>query len=306
MKAKPKYIYLLMLCAVVFVWGCMPIITKELYAYFSPAIQTAFGGIISFTALFIINIPILKQLNKSYFIVAVPTGIFYALACVFQKVGLEYTTPVMFAFLENLSCIVVPILVWIISKARPHVFKFIAAILCLFSVFVLSGGFSGFSSGFGIGEILCGLAGIFYGVNIAFTGMKAKGLNARLYLMIQFFIQAVISLIYALIFEETRFPTSAGIISLYIGIVLISSVGGWIVRTISVVNLDPTLVAVIMPFSAVITSVLSVALGKDVLTLSLIFGAILGVASCIISAFEPKLLPLRRKKKPQLTEDESK
>jgi drug/metabolite transporter (DMT)-like permease len=46
-----------------------------------------------------------------------------------------------------------------------------------------------------------------------------------------------------------------------------------------------TVVAVFMPFSAVITGVIAVIIGQDAPTLSLLFGALLGIIASLMSSF---------------------
>ncbi len=287
-KAKAKSFYFIMLIFVVMVWGIAPNVSKYLLGVYSPAIKTAFTALIAFVAMLLVSAKKLKNLNANYFKVALPTGVFYSVACILQQVGLTKTTPTMYAFLENLSCLIVPFLVWIMTKERPTYFKFIASVLCLFSVYILGGG--KLDGSFGIGDLLCGLAGIFYGVNIAVTGIKAKkfDLDAGLYLTIQFGVHLLISTAYAFLFEDVVFSTAPAHIALSIGITLVSTVLGWLLRTICLKHIDPSVVSVIMPFSSVITAIISVILGNDTLTVYLVVGAFLGLISAIIADFNPK------------------
>ncbi len=285
-KGISKSFYIILLILVVCIWGVVPNISKFLLDHYSPAAKTAFASAIAFFALLLISVKRLKSLNSQYFKIAVPTGIFYSAACVLQQIGLNKTTPTMYAFLENLSCLIVPFLVWYMTKKRPSYFKFAAAILCVISVYILGG--ARLDSSFGIGNILCGLAGVFYGVNIAVTGVKAKGLDAMLYLLVQFGVHFIISTTYALLFEDIVFSFDAKLILLSIGITLVSTVLGWILRTICLQNLDATFVSVVMPFASVITTIISIATGKDVLSTFLVVGVIIGLAAAFISDFEPK------------------
>lgn len=298
--------YFLLLIFVVALWGVYPIFCNNiLQKWYSPAFRTGIDSLIGVIVLLIIFCKKLKLLNKRYFIVAVPTGIFYSAACVMQQVGLSMTTPTMYSFLENLSCVIVPILAWALTRKRPPVFKFIAAGLCLVSAYFLCAGGSGLGSGFGLGEILCGLAGIFYGVNIAVTGEKAKDLHPGLYLLIQFSIQTVVGIGSALICEDIYFsfevPALASLVGGALGFILL----GWFIRTICLKHLDSSLVAVVMPFSSVIATVISILLGLDTLSTYLIIGAVLGVVSAILSDFDFKKFidRFRKKKEKQVTEN---
>ncbi len=284
MRIRTRNIYIIPLLFIVCIWGISPTVSKWTLGYYSPVIKSATSSLIAFLSMLIICITTgtIKKLNKKYFAVAVPTGIFYSSACIMQSIGLSTTSPALYSFLENLSCIVVPILVWIMTKKRPTVYKLIGAALCLVSVYILSctNGFTSFS--FGVGEFLCALAGMFYGVNIAVTGIKAKYLNATLYLLIQFGVHMILSAGFAIVYETPKFTFSPLPLAVLIGSVLVSTVFGWIVRTICLTHLDPVLVTIVMPFSSIVTTIVSVMIGMDKLSWSLIVGAAVGIAAVIV------------------------
>ncbi len=286
-RLSKKAFYTCVLFGVVIVWGIAPNAHKYLFGYYSPAVKTAFTALIAFVAMLAISGKKLKTLNKDYFKVALPTGAFYSVACVLQQIGLSKTTPTMYAFLENLACLVVPFLVWYMTKTRPSYFKFIGALLCLFSVYILGGG--KLDGAFGLGDLLCALSGVLYGVNIAVTGVKAKNLDSGLYLTVQFGVHLIISTAYAFLFERPIvFSWDFGALALCVGITLVSTVIGWLLRTICLKHLDASVVSVIMPFASVVTATASVLIGSDILTPYLVVGAILGLAAAIIADLEPK------------------
>ena len=280
---------------VVFIWGAGPLMSVYLYRYYTATIYTALTSLISAISLLLISLSHLKKLNRDYFKVAVPTGIFYSIASLLQKIGLQYTTPTQYAFLENLSCVVVPVLLFFFIKKKPSILTIFAAFLCLLGSFILSGlDFANNSISFGKGEILCALAGIFYGVNIAGTGAHAKKFYAPLYVMIQMWIHTTISFPTAFLLnvitidgvpiEQICFSWD---IKPFLGIValaLISSTLCWLIRTNVMKYIDASVVAMIMPFSAVISGVLSVLFGLDTLSLNLILGAGIGFAAAVLSS----------------------
>ena len=197
-KNQPQALAYFGLIFVVFVWGAGPLLSAYLYRYYTATICTAVGSLISAISLLLISFPHLKELNKDYFKIAIPTGFFNSIASLLQKIGLQYSTPAQYAFLENLSCVVVPVLLFFFIKKKPSFLTILASFLCLAGSFILSGmDFFSNSISFGKGEILCALAGLFYGVNIAATGAYAKKLYAPLYVMIQIFLHTIISFITA-------------------------------------------------------------------------------------------------------------
>lgn len=278
---------------VVFVWGLYPIFTSDLLGSYSGGAFTFVSSLFSAVVLFLECIPNLKRIDRSYFKVAVPTGLFVALANLFQKIGLQYTTPTQYAFLENLSCVVVPILLFVFIRKKPGFLTILSSVLCLAGCFVLSGLASSGGVSIGRGEILCALAGVMYGVNVAATGVYANRFHAILYVMIQMWVNVLVSGGVALALHLIRVdgaPIERFVFSwdpkkLLLVAVLVLSIScfGWIVRTEALKYVNPSAVAVIMPFSSVVTGVVAVCVGKDTFGLPLLFGGLIIILSSVLS-----------------------
>lgn len=282
MKKTKYYIGIIF---VILIWGVSPVINKYLLDYYSVASYNLLTSLVAFFGMLALCVNKLGKINKKYFIAAVPTGIFYSCAVIFQKVGLVFTTPAKFSFLENFSILVVPILMYIFVKQKITPLKIISALLCLWGMLILCDVTPATLLSVNKGDILCALSGIFYGVNIAGTAAFSKDLDSSLYLLIQFFIHALVSVIYFL-FLGASIEISYSIIPLIILIstVLISSVLGWLIRTKCLVHLDATFVAVAMPFSSVITAVISVITGTDSLSKNLIISIPIITVAIILSS----------------------
>ena len=279
--------------AVVFVWGLYPIFASNLLASYSGGAFTFISSLISAVVLLPECLPRFRLLNRTYFKIAVPTGLFVGAANLMQKIGLRYTTPTRYAFLENLSCVVVPILLFLFIRKKPNLLTVVSSILCLVGCFFLCGG--GLTGGaLGVGEILCALAGVFYGVNIAATGVFAGRLNAMLYVMIQMWVNVAVSGIAALALDKItvngqpieRFAFSFDPKKLVMLTVLVLAIGtfGWIVRTEALKYVNASVVAVVMPFSSVVTGVVAVTVGKESFGLPLLFGGLIILFSSILSS----------------------
>lgn len=287
MKEKKSLAYA-GLILVVLLWGVSPLITLQFYQYYSPTARVTFTSLVCALSLLLIARKKLHLLDKRYFAAALPTGFFMATANILQKIGLQYTTPTHYSFLENLSVVVVPVLLFFFLKKKPSVLTVLAAVLCLAGSFVLTGMGSDVGEGSLLGDLLCALAGVFYGVNIAGTGMVAKKLYAPLYLMIQMFVEVAVSAIGAVAFhfsgiEPILFDWDRRLILANVTVVFVTSTMCWLIRTNAMKAVDATVVAVIMPFSSVVTMILSVCIGKDTLTANLIVGVILGLTAIILS-----------------------
>ena len=127
-----------MIFLVIFIWGASPPLNTYLNDKYSAALRTAIVGVISAISLLFICWNRLHKLNANYFKLAIPTGICIALASVVQKIGLYYTTPTKYAFLENLSCVVVPVLLFFIVKKRPSFLTIFSSVFVIFPIYLSS------------------------------------------------------------------------------------------------------------------------------------------------------------------------
>ena len=284
-----------MLIFVIFLWGASPLINAVLNDKCSVGLRSVLISGISVITLLIICGKRLKNLNKEYLKWALPTGACVAIASITQKIGLYYTTPTKYAFLENLSCVVVPIILFFAIKKRPSALTIISSVLCLIGAFVLgSMNFSAENISFGIGEVLCSLAGVLYGVNIAYTGDKIKKFDALLFLFVQQCASALISTVALFVFASVKingapievvyFTFDVTNILLILAIALVSNVLCWFLRIYALKFVNPTAVAVMMPFSAVVTGVMSLVVGMDTLSTEFVVGALISLVAVILSS----------------------
>ena len=304
MLKNKKTLTYLGLIFVIFLWGVSPLITLYFYKFYSPTVRVAFGTLTSGLAMLLVTGRRIKLLDRRYLRLAIPTGLCLGLADILQKIGLQYTTPTNYAFLENLSVVTVPLLLYFIVKKKPTPLTVISVVLCLASMLILTGVLTE-GGGFGKGDILCAVAGMLYGVNIAITGLFAKGVCVPLYLSIQLLTVSALGflstfVLSALEIEPCFFTFRLGTILLLVLVVLVSSTLGWLIRTAAMKEVDPTVVAVMMPFSSVVTVLASVLSGTDTLTPSLVIGAALGLSAIVLSGLS------ERDKKEKATTDQEK
>lgn len=298
MKSTKKATFLayLGIIAVVIIWGVIPTFKKMLIGeHFSPALYSYMTTLAGGVSLFLFFFRDLKDIDLSYFKVAVPTGLTVGIAALLQAIAYRFpdASPTNQAFLENLSCIVVPVLLFLIIKKKPGILTISASVICLISSFILADLFTtGFS--FGPSDILNALAGVFYGINIAITGIYAKKFNSKIYVMIQLLTQSLLSLGIMIAFnlisigdkilEPIVFtPEPLMVVGVFL-IGIVTNALCWTIRTVAMKYVSPNAVAVIMPFSAVVTGILSVILGMDTLSYSLVIGATLGLIASIMSS----------------------
>ena len=279
---KKKLLSIIGLIIVVVLWGIAPVISKYLFNhnYYSPALLVGTRGLLSCVAMlvFILVTHGFKEVNKSYWI-CIPAGFILGIAYLLQFIGLETTTPAKNTFLESLSCIAVPICMFILVREKPSLANVLAVIGVIIGSFVLCGNGLDFSSMFTsptIGDILSSIGGIFFGIDIAFTKVFAKNKNAWVFVFFQLIVLTIMSFAYALPFEKNlamSWKFTHILILLVLG-VLCTAVC-WVLRTISIRNVSAVTCAVLMPMSAVIAALTSMIFRVEEFSWNVIVGGLI-------------------------------
>ena len=301
-KAK-KALPLAMLLFVTLIWGLDPIVNSYLYQYYSAAALSSLSTLLSAIFFFLLSVKRLHLFNRSYLKIALPIALINSLACLLQRIGLQYTTPAKYSFLEHLSCVVVPLLLLLFFKKKPSLLQWFANALCICGCLVLTGaGTETFA--LGPGELLCALAGILFGVCIVATGIYAKELDLGLFMMIHMLVYFLTSVGMAVGLHTIKVnsqPIEAFVFSSDIRHLMAGSLFGflsvgicWLLRTEATRRLNPSTIASVMPFSAVVSGTVSVLAGYDRLSLPFLFSSSMIVIGAILSG----IADTRKKKSP--------
>ena len=291
---RTKPIAFITLIIVVALWGVAPVISKSIFdgAVYSPGILIALRGLFSIIAMAIIINKGFKKVNKSY-LICIPAGIILAAAYIFQFVGLKYTVPSKNAFLENISCITIPLFMFIFVREKPTWYSIVSALICVVgSLFLVGNGFDFlhfFRSGNLLGDGLSAIGGLFFGLDIAFTKVFCKDKDPLLYVFFQLVILTVVATGYSFIFEMNvfdEFAISFEILDIlqviFLGVICTALC--WVARAWAMKSIDAVTVSLLVPLSAVIASVLSICLKLENFTWNLLIGGVIILLSIAVSA----------------------
>ncbi len=291
---RTKPIAFITLLIVVALWGVAPVISKTIFegGVYSPGILIAMRGLFSIIAMAIVINKGFKKVNKSY-LICIPAGIILAAAYIFQFVGLKYTVPSKNTFLENISCITIPIFMFIFIREKPTWYSIVSALICVVgSLFLVGNGFNFlefFKSGNLLGDGLSAIGGLFFGLDIAFTKVFCKDKDPLLYVFFQLVVLTVIATGYSLIFETSVFDIFAFSFEIldilqviFLGVVCTALC--WVARAWAMKSIDAVTVSLLVPLSAVIASVLSICLKIEEFTWNLLIGGIIILLSIAVSA----------------------
>lgn len=300
---KTKIFSLLGLIVVVVLWGIAPITSKYLFDnhFYSPAFLVGVRGGLSVMAMLLIILITgdFKDLNKSYWI-CIPAGLILGAAYLFQFIGLDSTTPAKNTFLESFSCIAVPVVLFILTKEKPTLPAIIASLVCVVGAFILCGNGFNFTALFTaptLGDILSSIGGIFFGIDIAFTKVFAKGKNPRIFVFFQMIILTIMSFAYAIPFEKDLaftwdFPVRMNV--LFIGVVCTAIC--WVLRTKCISNVSAVTCAVLMPMSAVVAAFMSFICHMEAFSWNVVAGGVIITLAIIISGLFDAKREMKEKK----------
>lgn len=289
---KIKVISFIVLIGVMILWGIAPVISKVVFDSYSPGMLIALRGLFAIIVMAIFINKNFKKINKSY-LICIPAGLFLAAAYIFQFVGLKYTVPSKNAFLENISCITIPIFMFILVREKPTWVSVVSAIVCVIgSLFLVGNGFDFmhfFSSGSLKGDGLSAIGGLFFGLDIAFTKVFSKDKDPLLYVFLQLCVLTVVSFAYSFIFEglvfdELMFTFDIWplVQAMFLGVICTAIC--WVLRAQAIKYIDAVTVSLLVPLSAVVASSLSIALQMEEFTFNLLIGGLIVLLSIAMSA----------------------
>ena len=294
---KYKVIAFLVLIGVVVMWGLAPVASKAIFnaedPAYSPGLLVAIRGLLAIVVLGAFINKGFKKINKSYLLTAIPAGIILAMAYIFQFTGLKYTDPSKNAFLENISCVTIPVFMFIFVREKPTWYNIVAALICVVgSIFLIGNGFAilhFFDNVTFLGDGLSAIGGLFFGLDIAFTKVYCKDKDPLLYVFLQLCVLTIVCFAYTFIFEGAMFHTIAFSIDwlsilevLFLGIVCTALC--WVARAWAMKYIDALTVSLLVPLSAVVATTLSIAFQMETFNLNLLVGGLIILLSIAVSA----------------------
>jgi len=285
------------------IWGFAFVIVKDSLDYVPPVYMMAFRFTIAAIALSIIYFKKLKLINKSYLLHGAIIGFILFMAYNFQTVGCNYTTAGKNAFLTTIYVILVPLFSWPLYKKRPSASVWIAAIMALVGIGMLSlrneagipvnsQGIKVFGLYMNIGDLLTLICGVFYAFHILTNSQWSKKESTVLLTILQFVFAAIFSWIVAP-FQDGAFPVAAiknnhVIFSmLYLGI--FSTMIAYLLQNISLKYLESSFASLFLSLESVFGVVFSLIFLHEKMTPIMIAGCVLiFIAITVAEQFQSK------------------
>lgn len=280
----------LFLFAAAIIWGSSFIVVKNTVDVFPPFMLLGFRFTLGCALLCVVFHKKLKQLNKDYFIKGAVVG-----ACLFgafglQTIGITYTTPGKNAFLTAVYCVIVPFLFWIVDKCKPDVYNFLAALLCILGIGLVS--LNGELS-VGIGDALTLASGFFFAAHMVSIAKFSQGKDPVLITILQFGFCAAFSWITGFLFEDFPVQWSVGTVGGLLYLAVFSTAVALLLQNVGQKHTPPASASIILSLESVFGVLFSVVLYGEEVTPRLLFGFVLIFFAVVVS--ETKLSFLAKK-----------
>ena len=237
------------------IWGGAFVLMKTALNDLDPIYLLAIRFTIAAVVLMLFSVREWRRIDRGYLVGCLPAALALALAYLFQTWGLVYTTPGKNAFLTAFYVIVTPFLAWFLLKQRPDLVRFLAAVICLASVGLIS-----VDTGFTVntGDALTLVCGVFFAIHILVLDRYAAGRNTLLVTALQFAAASVMLWVLALIAGHPPARIEAGTWGSLAYLGLVSTALCFVLQTFGQQNTPPAQTAILLSLEAVFGTLASV------------------------------------------------
>jgi drug/metabolite transporter (DMT)-like permease len=288
---RKELIYEIGLLMTALIWGSSFPIGKVALTYYSPLFlamsRYLLGGII-------IGIYLNKRIlsiTKQQLLGGALCGAIFYFAYLIQIVGLQYTAPAKQSFLAALYVIIVPFLYWIVYKKKPDIYNFVAAVLTLIGIYLLTVNGPG---GFNKGDLITIFSSFLYAAHIAVIGYLVKRMDPIILTFLQTIIAGIIGLGFSLVLEPfpTEFPLMGILSVLYLTV--FCTIIAYGIQVLCQKYISEMKTSILLCLESVFGTLLSVIFLNDPFTIVMFIGCIIIFIGILTS--ETKWAFLKKKK----------
>ncbi len=212
-------------------------------------------------------------------------GLLLFIGYYFQTVGLKYTTPADSGIITGLYVVLVPILSYVYLKSRVSIVDWIAVLLAMFGLAILSGGVSG-SSSVEFGNVLTIICAVGYAIQIAYVSKHSSRIDSMKFTFYQMLTVTILSLI--------TIPTFSIYYDLYSPLVLFTivftaifaGIMGYFIMNRALIYVKPEKAGVVLVTEPIFAAIFSYFLVNDRIGTYTIIGGSIMVLAMFLSVID--------------------
>ena len=235
--------------------------------------------LLGFVALYLIFRKKVSKIVKRDIKAGIVIGFFQFMGYLTQTYGLTMTTASKNAFFTAINVVIVPYIFWILHKKKPDIFSFVASIVCLAGVGVISFDANMNLTDINRGDILTIISAFF------FAGYFSKKIEPMKLIFIQMLVAGILFLITQFVTTGVRAftPLSGMTLVSVIYLVLFSTAIPTLLQTFCQKATTSKRASILMSTESLFAPLFAFLLLHEVLTLKVIFGAGLILFAVLIS-----------------------
>lgn len=295
-RDMPVWFWKVALAASAAVWGGTFVVLKGAIEQVSPSWLVAIR--FSITAIILIvafRTRLHERLDRSHLICGVVLGLFYGAGYVVQTIALVDTTPGRNAFLTAVYCVLTPLINWVVARRRPGASSFVAAVLCVVGVGLVSLG-NDLSFSLSRGDWLSLVSAVIYAFHIVYVARFSVDHDVLTLTVVQIAVTALVALAVAVPTEQPpAFQTLASpdFLMSMTYLVLFASVFGALAQNVGQSIVEPAQASLILSLESVFAVAFSVAFYGEPITPVLLAGFATIFAAVLVSEVVPSMLARR-------------
>lgn len=262
----------LLLLLTTMIWGMGFPLTQILITNgFGPFTIMSGRFFIGSVVLFIIFFKRLRHINKQTIYWGLLTGVLLFLGFAFQTIGIVYTTPSKNAMITQMMVIMVPFIIWFVTKQRPNQHAFIGAMIALFGGVILTANFNDLGA-INLGDFLTFLCAVMVAAHVVLSATisKKESIDTVNYTLIQFLFAAMVSMLLIPLETVPSVTLSSAWPLAILGIM--NTAWGFTIQTFAHRYSNASRTSVIVTTEAFFAAVFSILLGQELLTYQLVVG----------------------------------
>ena len=242
------------------------------------------------------NPPEQQSISKTEFLVLAAAGVFFALDIATWHLSIQMTSIINSAIFNNLTPIFVPILIWVLYKARPSPIYLVSATAAILGSIVMSGSTLSLDADNLAGDLLAIFSAVAYTGYIVLVKSLRHKLNAPTIIFYASFTNILLLGIFAVLSGEVLWPSSwqgwAGII----GLAVLVQIFGQGLLAYSMGKLSAAFVSVTMLLGPVVSAFLGWIIFGEAIGIFQTLGCTIVLSSIVTASIDER----RSQKQPSI------
>ena len=262
-----------------FFWGAEFVVEKDILsimgANYSNVIRFFAASVLCTLAL----APRLRTVRKKDAVNGVLSGIFMGFGFAFQTMGLSFINAGKNALLCSSYVLIIPLAEWVLFKRNPGHRIFVYALIAIAGIAMISYDPAMKIRSFSTGEILTLGGSVFYAGAVISIDRFSAETDPRILSLIQFYAITVISVLFALLFENPPVRITGITVAEFVYLILFATIGAQLLMNFCIRFVSSSAAGIIFSTEAIFAAVLGIVFLHEPSTVILWAGVALIVGS---------------------------